>query len=354
MAGAAAAVSSRIGIATAATNHSTRHPVITATMAATAHRMSEGRYCFGLGRGFDVRVRPLRRPTGHQRPARRRRRGVPAAVARREVRPRRPRRDLPLPLHHRRARRPDPPVDGGDRAQVARPRRPHRGRRRASHVHVRRGRLAVGRHRPQRGRGGRSRPGRRPGLVVHRGDRGLDRRGHQAAQDRRPPRDLPAGLRRRARARQRLGPGRPAALPRARGRDRPAGRLRLRRHPGVARAAARRRHPRRVARLRHHRHRPRVRRAGARPARHHGRRQRDHARRHALPARARSSRPTATSARPTSLRCPPTRGGCSRPHECRRARARCAVSAPRGRGAAGRHGGHRPPAYVAPRSRRGR
>lgn len=54
MAGAAAAVSSRIGIATAATNHATRHPVVTASMAATAYRMSEGRYCFGLGRGFDV------------------------------------------------------------------------------------------------------------------------------------------------------------------------------------------------------------------------------------------------------------------------------------------------------------
>lgn len=54
MAGAAAAVSTTIGIASAATNHNTRHPVITATMGATLNRMSEGRYCLGLGRGFDM------------------------------------------------------------------------------------------------------------------------------------------------------------------------------------------------------------------------------------------------------------------------------------------------------------
>ena len=52
MAGMAAAASSRIGIATAATNHNTRHPLITATMAATMHRASGGRFALGLGRGF--------------------------------------------------------------------------------------------------------------------------------------------------------------------------------------------------------------------------------------------------------------------------------------------------------------
>ncbi|WP_068121035.1 TIGR03857 family LLM class F420-dependent oxidoreductase [Nocardioides massiliensis] len=51
--GAAVAASTRIGIGTAATNHTTRHPIVTATMATTAHRMSGGRYAFGLGRGFD-------------------------------------------------------------------------------------------------------------------------------------------------------------------------------------------------------------------------------------------------------------------------------------------------------------
>lgn len=54
MAGAAAAVTSRIGIGTAATNHNTRHPLVTATMATTAHRLSGGRYAFGLGRGFGL------------------------------------------------------------------------------------------------------------------------------------------------------------------------------------------------------------------------------------------------------------------------------------------------------------
>ena len=52
--GAAAASSERIGVATAATNHNTRHVLVTATMAVTAHRMSHGRFALGLGRGFDV------------------------------------------------------------------------------------------------------------------------------------------------------------------------------------------------------------------------------------------------------------------------------------------------------------
>lgn len=52
MSGMAAAASSRIGIATAATNHNTRHPLVTMTMAATMHRATAGRFCLGLGRGF--------------------------------------------------------------------------------------------------------------------------------------------------------------------------------------------------------------------------------------------------------------------------------------------------------------
>jgi 5,10-methylenetetrahydromethanopterin reductase len=52
MSGMAAAATSRIGIATAATNHNTRHPLVTATMAATMHRATGGRFCLGLGRGF--------------------------------------------------------------------------------------------------------------------------------------------------------------------------------------------------------------------------------------------------------------------------------------------------------------
>lgn len=50
--GAAAAVSDTIGIATAATNHNTRHPMVTATFGTTMHRLSGGRFTLGLGRGF--------------------------------------------------------------------------------------------------------------------------------------------------------------------------------------------------------------------------------------------------------------------------------------------------------------
>ena len=53
LSGAAAAVSETIGIATGATNHNTRHPLVTATFGTTMHRMSGGRFALGLGRGFD-------------------------------------------------------------------------------------------------------------------------------------------------------------------------------------------------------------------------------------------------------------------------------------------------------------
>ncbi|NYJ00439.1 putative F420-dependent oxidoreductase [Nocardioides thalensis] len=54
LAGAAGAATERLGIATAATNHNTRHPLVTATMAASLHRLTGGRYALGLGRGFDL------------------------------------------------------------------------------------------------------------------------------------------------------------------------------------------------------------------------------------------------------------------------------------------------------------
>jgi probable F420-dependent oxidoreductase len=49
--GAACAVTSEMQIATAATNHNTRHPVITASWATTMHRLSGGRFGLGIGRG---------------------------------------------------------------------------------------------------------------------------------------------------------------------------------------------------------------------------------------------------------------------------------------------------------------
>jgi 5,10-methylenetetrahydromethanopterin reductase len=60
--GAAASVSERIGIATAATNHNTRHPLVTATFATTMHRLTGGRFALGLGRGFDGLFRAMGLP----------------------------------------------------------------------------------------------------------------------------------------------------------------------------------------------------------------------------------------------------------------------------------------------------
>ena len=60
--GAVGAVSSRIQIATAATNHNTRHPIVTAAYATTMHRLTEGRFTLGLGRGIAPLVRALGLP----------------------------------------------------------------------------------------------------------------------------------------------------------------------------------------------------------------------------------------------------------------------------------------------------
>jgi probable F420-dependent oxidoreductase len=50
--GAACAVTNRMQIATAATNHNTRHPLITGSYATTMHRLSKGRFTLGIGRGI--------------------------------------------------------------------------------------------------------------------------------------------------------------------------------------------------------------------------------------------------------------------------------------------------------------
>jgi len=58
LSGAVGAISNEIGIATAATNHNTRHPMVTAAFAMTMHKLTGGRFSLGLGRGigalFDV------------------------------------------------------------------------------------------------------------------------------------------------------------------------------------------------------------------------------------------------------------------------------------------------------------
>lgn len=52
LSGAVAARSTTLGIATAATNHNTRHPIITASYATTMHGLTGGRFTLGLGRGI--------------------------------------------------------------------------------------------------------------------------------------------------------------------------------------------------------------------------------------------------------------------------------------------------------------
>lgn len=50
--GAVGAVSTTLGIGTAATNHNTRHPMVTAAFAMTMHKLTDGRFSLGLGRGI--------------------------------------------------------------------------------------------------------------------------------------------------------------------------------------------------------------------------------------------------------------------------------------------------------------
>lgn len=54
LSGAAGAVSERITIQTAATNHNTRHPMVTAGYARTMQSLTDGRFVLGLGRGVPL------------------------------------------------------------------------------------------------------------------------------------------------------------------------------------------------------------------------------------------------------------------------------------------------------------
>jgi probable F420-dependent oxidoreductase len=56
LSGAVAASSRTLGIATAATNHNTRHPMVTGSYATTMHRLTGGRFTLGLGRGIEKAV----------------------------------------------------------------------------------------------------------------------------------------------------------------------------------------------------------------------------------------------------------------------------------------------------------
>ncbi len=163
LAGAAAAVTTRLGIATAATNHNTRHPLVTATMATTLHRLSGGRYALGLGRGFDLLfdVMGLPRVTGAQMEDAI---GIyRTALARRGVRPRRARRQLPVPLPGQELRRGHPGADDGHRPEEPRAGRPGRRRRRAAHLLHRRDAGPRRTHHPRERRARPARTRRRSG-----------------------------------------------------------------------------------------------------------------------------------------------------------------------------------------------
>ncbi len=53
LSGAAAVASTSIAISTAATNHNVRHPAVTASYATTMHRLTDGRFTLGIGRGIE-------------------------------------------------------------------------------------------------------------------------------------------------------------------------------------------------------------------------------------------------------------------------------------------------------------
>jgi probable F420-dependent oxidoreductase len=60
--GAVGAVSERLTIMTAATNHNLRHPLVTAGFASTMHLLTGGRFVLGLGRGMDRRFAAMGLP----------------------------------------------------------------------------------------------------------------------------------------------------------------------------------------------------------------------------------------------------------------------------------------------------
>jgi probable F420-dependent oxidoreductase len=60
LSGAAGAVTNSMRIATAATNHNTRHPMVTAGYAHTMHGLTGGRFVLGIGRG----IVPMQRAYG--------------------------------------------------------------------------------------------------------------------------------------------------------------------------------------------------------------------------------------------------------------------------------------------------
>jgi probable F420-dependent oxidoreductase len=60
--GAALGATGNISVITAATNHTTRHPLVTASWASTLHLLSQGRFSLGLGRGIEAMFRAYGMP----------------------------------------------------------------------------------------------------------------------------------------------------------------------------------------------------------------------------------------------------------------------------------------------------
>lgn len=60
--GAAVAATRSMRVITGATNHTTRHPLVTASWASTLHLLSEGRFTLGVGRGIDAMFRAYGMP----------------------------------------------------------------------------------------------------------------------------------------------------------------------------------------------------------------------------------------------------------------------------------------------------
>jgi probable F420-dependent oxidoreductase len=52
LSGAAAVATTNMQIITGATNHNTRHPIVTGSYATTMHRLTRGRFVLGIGRGI--------------------------------------------------------------------------------------------------------------------------------------------------------------------------------------------------------------------------------------------------------------------------------------------------------------
>lgn len=60
--GAACAATESMEIITGATNHTTRHPLVTASWASTLHLLSGGRFSLGIGRGIEAMFRAYGMP----------------------------------------------------------------------------------------------------------------------------------------------------------------------------------------------------------------------------------------------------------------------------------------------------